>query len=348
MTGACTQDVEVNPSVAVDNPDDGQTSQIRTKIDVADALNNALNSNKVITGQHCGDGLNQNAPFYATYVEALADQTNKYVGMVGADLGFVPDATYPIQTLVDHWDQGGLVSMSWHLDNPFTEGFSFRINSVENKTEINFLALTKTAPESVAKTNYRNGLDMVAKVLQRLQDAGVVVIWRPFHEMNGDWFWWGIDDYNNNQENEASYKALWRDMYETFTNEYELNNLLWAYSPAQFFGWNGDVLAYYPGNDYVDIVGIDYYGNTPDFPDFEKLKTTGKITALTEVGPTSESYGAWDENELLDALKGKAAYFLQWHSWPGAKVAIIDNLNANSMMTSADAITRDELMRNSN
>ncbi len=339
---ACTEDSAVNPADSVEDLDVGEAFEIRTKKEVANVLINAINSNKVITGQHCGDGLDQNATFYDTYVEALANQSGKYVGIVGADLGFVPGTTYPVQTLIDHWNKGGLVSISWHADNPFTDGFSFRENSVDNKANINFLSLIKNAPQSVAKTNYRNALDKVALVLKRLQDAGVVVIWRPFHEMNGDWFWWGIDDYNNNQSNEADYRALWQDMYDTFTVEYQLENLLWAYGTAEFFGWNGEVMAYYPGNDYVDIVGLDYYGSTPDFPDFEKFNATGKITALTEAGPIAEAYGNWDENQIINVLKGKAAYFLQWHSWPGADVAIINNRNASSMMNSEDAITRDD------
>jgi len=343
LLGACTEDSVVAPVDSMENSDNPEILQVRTKKDVMDMLNSALNSSKVITGQHCGDGLDQNTSFYNTYVEQLANQTKKYIGLVGADVGFVPGTTYPIQTLIDHWNEGGLVSISWHADNPFTEGYSFRENSVEKKGEIDFLSLVKNAPESEARTNYRSELDKVATVLKKLQDAGVVVIWRPFHEMNGDWFWWGIDDYNNNQANEADYITLWQDMHDTFATEYGLENLLWAYASAEFFGWNGDVLAYYPGSDYVDIVGVDYYGSTPDFPDFDKLNTTGKITALTEAGPSSETYGNWDENELLNALKGKAAYFLQWHSWPGADVAIINNRNANTMMNDEDALTRDEL-----
>jgi len=64
---------------------------------------------------------------------------------------------------------------------------------------------------------------------------------------------------------------------------------------------------------------------------------------LSEVGPTDDAYGNWDEEQLAELLKGKAAYFLQWHSWPGADVAIINNRNANTMMNDEDALTRDEL-----
>ena len=342
---SCSGDAETLSPMGSEIPEDIGTQATRTKQDVSDILREAINAGNVITGQHCGDGLDQTASFYGTYVEELEQETGKYVGIIGADVGFMDSPTFPIQTLVAHWKEGGLVSISWHADNPFTQGFSFRENSVENNSGVDFKALLKNAPTSQAQTNYRSELDKVAKVLERLQDEGVVVLWRPFHEMNGDWFWWGINAYNNNQTNESDYVLLWKDMYETFTIEYGLENLLWTYAAAEFFGWNAEVLAYYPGNDYVDIVGIDYYGVTPNFPEFEKLEATGKITALTEAGPASQVYGNWDELELLNSLKGKASYFLQWHSWPGAEVAIINNENASAMMNNANAITREDLAR---
>lgn len=345
---SCSGDSNIDSPITPLNQEDTSSEQVRTKQDVAVILREALRAGNVIVGQHCGDGLDQTATFYQTFVQQLEQETGKHVGIIGADVGFAPSTSFPIQTLVDHWNEGGLVSISWHADNPFKTGYGFRENSVDNKASILLSTLVKNAPESVAKTNYREELDRVAKVLQRLQDQGVVVLWRPFHEMNGDWFWWGINDYNNNQTNEADYVLLWKDMHETFTNEYGLENLLWTYAATEFFGWNGEVLSYYPGNDYVDIVGIDYYGSIPEFPEFEKLEATGKITALTEAGPASQVYGNWDELTLLNNLKGKASYFLQWHSWPGAEVAIINNKNASAMMNDKHAITRDELAQHQN
>ena len=67
-------------------------------------------------------------------------------------------------------------------------------------------------------------LDQLAAGLEELKEAGVVVIWRPFHEMNGDWFWWGAKP-------PAEFVKVWRHMFDYFTNTKQLDNLLWAYGP---------------------------------------------------------------------------------------------------------------------
>lgn len=326
-----------------DEENDNPILKNRNKSEILSYFNKLIENNQVIVGQHCGDGTNDIANFYSEYIETLANETGKYVGIVGADLGFNPSTTYPVETLIDHWNKGGLVTLSWHADNPFENGYDVYYNTVENKDNIDLLLLLKSANDNQAKTSYRNELDAIAKVLLKFKTSGVIVIFRPFHEMNGDFFWWGINDYNNQQTNESDYVALWKDLYDTLTNDYGLDNLIWTYSPIPQANWSADVLAFYPGDDVVDIVGIDYYGINPDFPDYDALKSLGKTVVMSEAGPKDSGYGNWDEMELVNKIKGKAAYFLQWHSWSGAAVAIKDNLNANMMMNSKEVITRDEL-----
>ena len=165
--------------------------------------------------------------------------------------------------------------------------------------------------------------------------------------MNGDFFWWGMNAYNNQQTNEEDYKALWIDMYNTFTYDYGLDNLIWTYSVIPYVGWNADVTAFYPGADYVDLVGMDYYGASLEFPNYEELKSLDKTIVMSESGPRDSGYGQWNMMNWANTLKGKAAYFLQWHSWNGANVAIKDNKNAIEMMKSTTVITRDEILSTS-
>ena len=316
----------------------------RNKANILAYFDQLIANKQIIVGQHCGDGLDQANEFYQEYISRLAGRTNKYVGIMGADLGYFKSEGYPIHTLVDHWNEGGLVTLSWHADNPFTAGYDPYWNTVENKNKIHFKSLFRSARESKEKSNYREEVDAIAGVLQQLKKAGVTVIWRPFHEMNGDFFWWGINDYNNEQTNTADFKKLWQDLYHTLTYEYGLDNLIWTYSVIPDVGWNAEVTAYYPGSDYVDLVGMDYYGLHPDFPGYQELKSLGKTIVISEVGPKDTAYGNWNELELAYELAGKAAYFLQWHSWSGAAVAIKDNLRANDMMNSKRVVTRDEIM----
>ncbi|WP_273567368.1 glycosyl hydrolase [Maribacter halichondriae] len=317
------------------------------KEDILAYFDTLIANEQVIVGQHCGDAPNTTASFYNTYVDMLADITGRHVGIIGADFGWYSGTEYPVQTLADHWNEGGLVTVSWHADNPFEAGIDIYWNTVENKDNIDLRSLLKDAAPSTARTSYRTELDNVAGGLQKLRDAGVTVIWRPFHEMNGDFFWWGIDTYNNQQTNEADYKELWMDLYNTLIFDYGLDNLIWTYSVVPDRGWNADVTSFYPGSDYVDLVGMDYYGVNPDFPDYDALKSLGKTIVMSESGPIDSGYGNWDMMQHVNALKGKAAYFLQWHSWNGAAVAIKDNKNSIEMMNSDDVITLDELLSNS-
>lgn len=302
-----------------------------------------IKNKQIIVGQHCGDGADATASYYDTYIDILADETGRHAGLMGADFGFFPSKEYPVQTLIDHWNAGGLVAVSWHAGNPFLDGYDVYWNTVENSDKINLKTLVKGATQTKVWVNYRTELDNIAGALQELREAGVTVIWRPFHEMNGDFFWWGINAYNNKQTNESDFKVLWVDLYNTLTFDYGLDNLIWTYSVIPDQGWNADVTTFYPGSDYVDLVGMDYYGVTPDFPNYEALKSLGKTIVMSESGPIDNGYGNWNMMQLVNTLKGKAAYFLQWHSWNGAKVAIKDNKNIIEMMQSETVITRDEL-----
>jgi len=80
---------------------------------------------------------------------------------------------------------------------------------------------------------------------------------------------------------------------------------------------------YYSGTKYVDIVGVDIYSKEPEFKDYETIKKLNKIVVVSEIGPSKAGYRKYDEMEIIAKLKGNAAWFLQWHSWRNADVAII-------------------------
>ncbi len=316
---------------------------VRSKENLLAYFDYLVSKGQLISGQQCGENPVQVNEYYQEYVGRLAGKTNKFPGLIGARLEILPEHKYSLNTLIDHWEQGGLVSLSWEAHNPFNPTYESHWNSVEGKESINLRALLRHAPESKAKSKYRNELDHVGRVLQDLQQAGVVVIWRPFKDMNTHFFWYGIDHYDGMESNESDFKALWQDMYVTLRYEYGLHNLLWTYSVAPDYGWNAGVTAYYPGSDYVDLVGVNYYGPKPDFPNYDELQSLGKTMVMAETGPSEAAAGSWDQLQLIQELSGKVAYFLQWHSWKDAKVAIKDNRKANYMMNSSKVITREEL-----
>lgn len=175
-------------------------------------------------------------------------------------------------------------TLSAHIRNPFTGG---KVDDVTGASRLHELLSTDTA----AGRTYRGYLDEIAAQLQRFEDAGAVVLWRPLHEMNGGWFWWGAGS-------DADFIALWRDMHDYFTKVKGLTNLLWVYAPnARFTRFD----TMYPGGDVVDLVGLDYYKplaesglNLNRVGEYDWLAATGKPMYLTEFGARPASGAGWN------------------------------------------------------
>ena len=123
-------------------------------------------------------------------------------------------------------------------------------------------------------------VDTVAYYLRKLQDADVPVLWRPYHEMNGNWFWWG------GRLGEYSTKALYRQLFDRYVNHHKLKNLIWVWSvdrphnPDMYFS------NYYPGNGHLDILSLDVYRRDFNQAYYDSLVvlSQGKPVVLAEVG----------------------------------------------------------------
>jgi hypothetical protein len=123
-------------------------------------------------------------------------------------------------------------------------------------------------------------VDSIAVYLKKLQDAHVPVLWRPYHEMNGNWFWWG------GRQGEYSTARLYRQLFDRLVHYHKLNNLIWVWSvdrpslPERAFS------KYYPGNDYLDMLSLDVYGSDFSQAYYDSLLalSRGKPIALAEVG----------------------------------------------------------------
>jgi mannan endo-1,4-beta-mannosidase len=218
--------------------------------------------------------------------------------------------------------------------------------------------------QSAVHASWIRQLDTMASGLEELRDAGVVVLWRPFHEMNGGWFWWCNDDYKGQGWTpREDFAALWKHMFDYFTHTKKLNNLLWVYSPnAQLTPAIRPTDFYYPGSDYVDIVGYDlYYWKPLDAEVFDmngsysKLAALNKPFGLCEFGPgPGMRNGKFDNRSLIDGIREhcpNACFFFYRASWSSdlifyrldQRVAIIDNGNGPALMTDPWVVTRDEV-----
>lgn len=145
---------------------------------------------------------------------------------------------------IEYWNEGGIVTFCWHWNAPskYLTGAWYSGFYKEN-TNID-LAKIMNGEDQEGYDLLMEDIDAIAKQLGRLQDAGVPVLWRPLHEGAGGWFWWGASGAD-------AYKELYKLLYDKLTNEYGLNNLIWV--------WNGQDKEWYPGDEYVDIIGEDIY-----------------------------------------------------------------------------------------
>ena len=204
------------------------------------------------------------------------------------------DISKLISDCADHVAKGGIISISAHTINPLTPEGGFRggINSNELYKEI------YTEGTEINK-NYLLSISPVMRVLKAFHDNGIPVIYRPFHEMTGDWFWWCIYQPNGIVIEADIWTGLWKYLHNHVTNELGLDNVLWSYAAA-----GKNALYPYPGDEYTDIVGIDWYtgGNREvNVEDgYPLLMTSGKPIGLTEFGGPAPSTGYSCESMLLD------------------------------------------------
>ncbi len=229
-------------------------------------------TNRILSGQFTqfGGGANLRP------IERVHEKTGHWPALIGVDYADIPrDLTtdHPNATVLQYWKAGGIVTVSAHLYNPGnTNDYGLRDKGAD------LAALLSPGP---THDEWMHELDLIAAGLEELKKAGVVVLWRPFHEMNGGWFWWGAKD-------PEIFIKVWRHMFDYFTTAKGLDNLLWVYSPN-----HGKKTAdYYPGDRYTDLVGLDAY---TDFIDTQHILGYAEIAALpkpfgfTEFGPHGAS-----------------------------------------------------------
>lgn len=194
----------------------------------------------------------------------LYDNVGKLPAMRGLD--FIHDDYEGVVRRAREWNaRGGIVTICWHtgvIGNTYDD----------SKSELpDFDRLLTEGTEENALM--LNRWERARTALSELQSAGIPVLWRPFHEFDGGWFWWG-------KAGGEAFIRLWREMYNKFTNDYKLNNLIWVlgYSGAVKPGW-------YPGDDFCDVVGSDNYDGTTNSRAWPLLKEiTDKPLAFHESG----------------------------------------------------------------
>ncbi|HMJ68706.1 MAG TPA: glycosyl hydrolase [Cyclobacteriaceae bacterium] len=208
------------------------------------------------------------------------------------------------------WDKlKGITTYCWHwnapkdlIDQPgkewwrgfYTDATNFDVTKAMNSTsseEYNLII---------------RDIDAIAVQLKRLKDANVPVLWRPLHEAEGKWFWWGA-------KGAEPCKWLWKLLYDRLVNEHQLNNLIWVWTSTG----NPDAAQWYPGDNYVDIVGADIYlpagTYSSSFILFDNMATIysgKKIITMSENGTIPDPQSLFDETSAWSFFGTWAGNFI--------------------------------------
>ena len=211
----------------------------------------------------------------------------------GADYGITQiargegfeDARYKIKLF---HDMGGFNTLEWHAQNPFGGNYSWENHSDRSKSVVKAIL-----PNGEKHQEFLTQLDNLAAFFHTLIDDDgkkIPVIFRPWHEHTGGWFWWGKGNCS-----EADYISLWQFTVNFLLDKKGVNNLLYAYSPDKIDS-RQEYLYGYPGDEYIDVFGLDNYGdlrqhatNMPRFVNMLEIVVSianekNKPAALTETG----------------------------------------------------------------
>ncbi len=259
----------------------------------------------------------------------VKDVTGDYPGVYGWDLGGLEKKSgknidgIPFdkmrQFIKDGYSRGGIITLSWHFDNPLTG---------KNAWDITPKSLASVLPGGISHEKFKSWLDEAAKYILTLKDKKgkpIPMLYRPYHELTGNWFWWC-----KNNASPEEFKTLWK-----FTIDYlqkkGVHNLIYVYNTADF-KTKEEFLEYYPGSNYVDILSFDNYQYNDPIKDNsfiencqrqfkimdEVAKEQNKIMAFAETGYEAIPYDKWWTDTLIKAIGDyKICYVLVWrnHGW---------------------------------
>jgi mannan endo-1,4-beta-mannosidase len=236
----------------------------------------------------------------ATWVH---DKTGKWPAMTSFD--FIDHTnqgqnwinyTAPFTLGQDWWNNNGIVGLMWHWRDPLTKSGAFY--TADTNFDVSKVS-DVTSPEYKAMIA---DIDLISGYLQQFKEANIPVIWRPLHEASGGWFWWG-------GKGSTACKALWKVMFDRMVNYHGLNNMIWV--------WTSDTadsaLDWYPGDAYVDVIGMDIYSPAGDHRSqsvkFNKVKQifgSKKIITLSECGSVPDP-------GLMQSNGDMWSWFMTWN-----------------------------------
>ena len=226
------------------------------------------------------------------------------------------------KSIAETYNRGGITSVAWHFNNPVSKTNFYWNDSTAAA------AVKDIIPGGAYNEKYKTILATIADLAKSVKGNDgktVPMIFRPYHEFDGEWFWWGSSHCTVDE-----FKSLWRFTVGYLRDSLQVHNFIYAFSPDNRFTSEEKYLERYPGDEWVDMLGVDNYG---DFgrdgkynleAGIKKLQIVsgyalkaGKLAAFTETGLESIPNTVWWTETLLKALKAEniqLAYVLVWRN----------------------------------
>ena len=226
------------------------------------------------------------------------------------------------KVIADTYNRGGITTVAWHFNNPVSKTNFYWNDSTAAA------AVKDIIPGGAYNEKYKSILQTIAdlaKSTKGLDRKTVPMIFRPYHEFDGNWFWWGKSHCTTDE-----FKALWRFTVSYLRDSLGVHSFIYAFSPDNKFTSEAEYLERYPGDEWVDMVGVDNYGDFGRDGKYDlnagikKLKIVsdyahkaGKLAAFTETGLESIPNTTWWTETLLKSVrteKMQLAYVLVWRN----------------------------------
>jgi mannan endo-1,4-beta-mannosidase len=308
---------------------------------------------RVLTGQH-----------YPEWQSAAQSDTDYGRGqaILGTTVLMGTDDNYANQDglaarLSAHLQGGGLVLLDIHPANPTASVGTRNIssawfNGTGSKPVLSKLYLA--APTSTVKTVWWQEVDRVVAFLNKLP-AGAVVIFRPFHEANGSYFWWGKDDTVADTTRSAQVAQLYAD-FATYLSGRTSLQFLWMHA-GNGLDWEAPISFGRP--TWIDLVGASLYSNTEQFVNkfantYQDLIGTGKPVMLSETGPdesvaNANPSGTWDSATVINSIRANYPQIVGWQGWHetnGNMLAPMENQNSATLLADPWSVNLADLPTN--
>jgi mannan endo-1,4-beta-mannosidase len=261
-------------------------------------------------------------------VKSIVGSHPAVIGVDFAELSGRPEAEIAknkqrlIKLITDTYNRGGVTTVAWHFSNPVSAGDFYW------KDSVSLPAVKYIIPGGEAHLKYLKILDGIADVARSIKGRNgepIPVIFRPYHEFDGDWFWWGKSHCTPGE-----FKSLWKSTVSYLRDSAGVHNFIYAFSPDNTFSTEEQYTERYPGNEWVDLVGMDNYGDMGRYGKYnvdaaiQKLKVVSefarknkKLAAFTETGLESLPNPIWWNDVLLKVMKSdgiRMSYVLVWRN----------------------------------